>query len=202
MKQYTWLVVLLAVSIGLALAFGDKVEWVTPLSGSKERLGFLWILINFVALALVLEKLIFRRLRTRTVEKHESIRSELDRATAARNEAEILIGELRGRLDGLEDEAERLQRAAREQAEADRKRIIAEAEAEAERIRATAKATAEREAQARIREIESEVVSRAVDKAETLLRQRFSDADQRRMVDDYVASVQTAPLGPRAGGPS
>ena len=63
---------------------------------------------------------------------------------------------------------------AKARAEADRKRIIEAAEQEAERIRAVAVAAAEREADVRRRQLEAELVDRAVARAEELLRKQFT----------------------------
>jgi F-type H+-transporting ATPase subunit b len=154
-----------------------------------------YVLVNFAVLVWILDKLIFSKLRARTVERHEQIKSELDRATTARTEADALLSRFRERLEQLDAETEELKRAAREQAEIERKRIIEAAKAEAERIRAVASATADREAMARIHEIEAEAVARAVERAETILRERLSEADQGRLVDDYVAQVAKASMG-------
>ena len=46
-----------------------------------------------------------------------------------------------------------------------------------------------------IAQIEAEAVTRAVERAEAILRERFSDADQRRLFDDYVTQVAKASMG-------
>jgi F-type H+-transporting ATPase subunit b len=103
------------------------------------------------------------------------------------------------RLDG---EIEELMADAKKRADADRAAIIAQAEEEAERIKASAQAAAEREAASRRRAIENEIVDRAVERAEQVIRQRISPSDQSRMLDDYVGQLDRIELGAqrKAGG--
>lgn len=170
-------------------AHGGEIEWVTPIFGSTGKLGLLWILINFAVLLWILEKILFAPLRARTRAKHDTVKAELDKATAAREEAESVMAETKGRLDRLDDEIAALMADAKAKAEADRKRLLEAAEREAEQIKAAALASAEREAAARRRQLEAEIVDRAVERAEALLRQRITPADQRSMVDRYVEQL-------------
>ncbi|MCX4239569.1 F0F1 ATP synthase subunit B family protein [Paraliomyxa miuraensis] len=174
------------------------IEWVTPIFGGSGKLGLLWILINFAALLWILERLLFAPLRARTRNKHDTVKSEIDKATAAREEAESVLAQTKDRLDELDDEIGTLMADAKAKAEADRKRIVEAAEREAEQIKATAVATAEREAAARRRQLEAEIVDRAVERAEAILRQRITPADQRGMVDRYVDQLGSVSFG----GPS
>ena len=122
-------------------------------------------------------------------------RVEIDKATAAREEAEGVLAEYRGRLDELDQEVDALMSEAKERAEADRKRIIEAAEREAEQIKASAKAAAEREAAARRRQLEAEIIDRAVERAEALLRQKITPADQLGMVDRYAEQLGSVDFG-------
>lgn len=174
------------------------IEWITPLFGSEGKIGLLWMLINFAALMWLLEKLLFSKLRARTAVKHDAIKSELDRAKSARKEAETVLADVRGKLDGLDKTVAEILAEAKTRAESDRKRVLEHAEAEAERIKAAAKASAERDAESRRRQLEAEIVDRAVARAEELIRARIDVMDQKRMVDEFVAQVPKAELG--AGG--
>lgn len=171
------------------------IEWVTPLFGSDGKIGLLWMLINFAALMWVLEKLLFSKLRARTAVKHDAIKSELDKAKSARKEAETVLADVRGKLDGLDKTVAEILAEAKTRAESDRKRVLEAAEAEAARIKAAAKASAERDAESRRRQLETEIVDRAVARAEELIRARIDVMDQKRMVDEFVAQVPKAELG-------
>ena len=176
------------------------IEWITNpfpmfLAPEQDKIGLLWLFINFAVLMLVLEKLLFRPLRKRTHERHASVRDELARATRAREEAERIMATVSDRMDQLDDERESLLQAARERAEADRELIVERAHAEAERIRISARQAAEREAQVYLREIEQEIVDQAVERAETLLRAQFGGQDQARLVERHVGDVFRTDFG-------
>jgi F-type H+-transporting ATPase subunit b len=174
---------------------GGGIEWVTPILMNKGKTGLVWILINFAVLMWILDKLLFSKLRQKTADRHDQIKNELDKATAARKEAEGIIREYRQRMDKLDDEAAELMADAKRRAEADRKSIIAGAEEEAARIKSAATAAADREAEFRRRQLENEIVDRAVDRAEALLRQKLQPTDQKRMVDDYVQRIGSVDFG-------
>jgi F-type H+-transporting ATPase subunit b len=175
---------------------GGGLVWVTwPPWGDHGKTGIVWLLINFAVLMYILEKLLFRKLRARTAEKHDLIKGELTRATEARNEAESLIREYRDRVARLDGEIEELMADAKKRADADRVAVIAAAEEEGERIKLAAKAAAEREAASRRRAIENEIVERAVDRAEQIIRQRIAPVDQSRMLDDYIGQLDRIDLG-------
>jgi F-type H+-transporting ATPase subunit b len=182
----------------------EDIDWVTPVpfivgeedpaateqpKPKEHTIGLLWILINFAALMFILEKLLFSKLRTSTAAKHDAIKHELQRATAARTEAEVLIGDYRARMERLDDEIETLMQDARQRAEADRGRIIEAAKREAERIKAAAEAAVRREAEHRKRVLEAEIVDRAVTRAEAIVRERISPMIQERMVGEYVQGL-------------
>jgi F-type H+-transporting ATPase subunit b len=176
------------------------IEWFSPILGNEGKTGLLWILINFVVLMWLLEKLLFSKLRARTREKHDQIKGELEQAQTAREEAEGLVSEYRQRLDRLDTEVEEMMDDAKARAETERHKIIAAARAEAQRIREAADAAAQREAESRRRQIENEIIDRAVARAESMVRKKMTGSDQQRMVEEYVGQLGRVDLGARTGG--
>ena len=183
-------------------AHGGGIEWITPIIGHEGKTGLVWLLINFAVLMFLLERLLFRKLRAQTRERHDDVKSELAKATQARSEAEGVMREYRQRMEKLDDELAQLQADAKRKAEADREAIIADAEREAERILAAATSAAEREAESRRRAIENEIVDRAVERAETILREKLTPTDQKRMLDDYVTRLAGVDFSGRRKGAS
>lgn len=173
----------------------EGIVWISPVFGNTGKMGLLWILLNFAVLMWLLEKLLFSKLRAKTAAKSDAIKSELDRASAARKEAESIMTDVRSRLSKLDTEVGEILDEAKARAEADRTRIVDAALAEAERIKAAARAGAEREAELRRREVEAEILDAAVARAEVMLKARMNAADQTRMVDDFVTQLSGAQLG-------
>lgn len=188
-----------AIEMPLGEEHGGGIEWVTPIFGGTGKLGLLWILVNFAVLMYLLEKLLFSKLRASTARKHEDAKTELDRATTAREKAEATLAEYETRLQKLETEISELLAEAKTRAEADRTRIVEEAKVEAEQIKAAARAAAEREAESMRRDLEAEVVDRAVARAEALIKQQIGPSDQRAMVDDFIGRLAGVELSGPAG---
>lgn len=170
------------------------IVWVSDIVGNTGKTGLLFILFNFAVLMYLLEKILFSKLRAKTRDKHETVKTELAHATEAHREAKSMVTDYRAKLDGLAKQGEALLEEARERAEADRKRIIEAAEREAEQIRTSATAAAERDADAHRRRLEGEVIDRAMKDAEALIRQRIRANDQRTMVEDYVSRLTSVDL--------
>ena len=163
--------------------------------GEDGRTGYLILLINFIVLMLVLNKLLFRNLRRSNAEASDVIRLELERATKARAEAEALVLEYETKLAALESEIEEIRANAKISAEAEHARILVEAGEQAEKIKLAATRAAEREA-ARFRvELEREIVDQAMSRAEAAIRKSFGGTDQRRLVDAWVEEVSAAQIG-------
>ena len=167
------------------------LHWPTK---EDSRTGFLYICINFVVLMFILNKILFKNLVAANREKSDRIKLDLERASEARSRAEGLVEKYESRLSALSDEIASIKKNAEAQARSEGERIVAEAKDEAAKIKRAAADTAEREGIRRQRQIEAEVIDRAMAKAEQAIRQSFGDADQRRLVDAYVSEVGTADL--------
>lgn len=173
------------------------LTWITPVFGGSEdgSTGLVWLLINFAVLVFALEKIMFSKLRAGRVAKHNALRAEVDRAAAARAEAEAVIANVRERLATLDAEVEEIKASARERAEADARRIVADATRDAEKIRELAQTQAAQEARSAMRALETELVDRAMQRAETVLRERAGAVGtQPRLVANYIQQLQGASL--------
>jgi F-type H+-transporting ATPase subunit b len=166
--------------------------------GEDGRTGFLIILINFVLLMLLLDKILFRKLRRDNAEKSDRIRLELERATKARADAEALMREYEIKLSALEIEVTSIRTAATASAEAERARILAEAERAAVEIKRAATRAAERETARYRAELEREIATQALDRAEAAIRSSIGVTDQRRLLDAWIADVSSTKI---SGGP-
>jgi len=173
----------------------EGLVWFSPVLGNEGKTGIVWLLLNFAVLAWILNRLLFTPLRQQQARRHEEIKQQLASATAARNEAETLVRQFRERLERLDEEVEEILDDAKRRAEADRTALIESAQRDAERIRKVALEAAERDAELRKRQIEDEVIDRAVTRAEALLRTRLGPSEQQRMVADYVGQLESLELG-------
>lgn len=110
-------------------------------------------------------------------------------------EAEKRLAACEQRAAGLDAELDEIRRVVREQAEGERDRLLAEAQATSERIRRDAIAAAEQEVRHARERLRSETVDLAVELASEILRGQVTDADRKRLADDFVARVEQTPAG-------
>lgn len=172
-------------------AHGAGITWFNWPNPEDHRVGLAYLIINFAVLAFLLNRLIIRKLVADNAARHDAIKTQVTAAQQAMSEAESVLADYKRRVDRLDQETREILEQARVGAEADRQRLLAEARAEVERFKAQAMAAAQREVQVRRQEVETEVLDRAISRAEQILRARFTDADQARLVDDYAVEVVT-----------
>lgn len=170
-------------------------------SAEDPRIGLGYLIINFLVLAFLIHRLILRKLIQDNAVHHDDIRRQVEAAAESLAEATSLVADYKSRIDRVAQESQQILDQSRRAAEADRQRLIGEAEVEVERFKAAAMAAAQREVSQRRAQLEGEVVDRAITRATELLRTRFTDADQSRLVDDFaveLAGTSTARAPARA----
>jgi F-type H+-transporting ATPase subunit b len=170
------------------------IEWWGDGPADDGKTAIIILVINFLVLMWVLNKLLFKNLRSMNAEVSDAIRLELEKATTARANAETLMREYEAKLGALETEISDIRSQARSSAEAEYQRIIGEANEQATKIKSAAERAGEREALRRRAELEREVIDQALSRAETAIRGSFGGADQRRLVDAWVDEVGNADL--------
>lgn len=173
---------------------GGGIEWIGDGPADDGKTAVIILLINFVVLVFVLNKLLFKNLRSANAEVSDAIRLELEKATSARASAESLMREYETKLQALETEITEIKQQARNSADAEYERILADARDQAEKIKLAAERAGEREAARRRTELEREIVEQALARAEQAIRQSFGAADQRRLVDAWVDEVGKSKL--------
>lgn len=173
---------------------GGGIEWWGDGPADDGKTAIVILVVNFLVLMVILNKLLFKNLRSRNAEVSDAIRLELEKATSARAAAETLMREYETKLQALESEIEDIRSQARGSAEAEYGRIIAEAHEQATKIKSAAERAGEREALRRRSELEREIVDQALTRAESAIRASFGAPDQRRLVDAWVDEVGNADL--------
>ena len=169
-------------------------------SAEDPRIGLAYLIINFLVLAFLIHRLILRKLIQDNAVRHDEIRGQVEAAAESLAEATSLVADYKSRIERVAQESQQILELSRRTAEADRLRLLGEAEVEVERFKAAAMAAAQREVSQRRAQLEGEVVDRAIARATELLRARFTDADQSRLVDDFaveLAGTSTARVATR-----
>ena len=150
---------------------------------------FIPALIAFLVIWVVLAKFAWPMIVGMLDKRQETIKNNLDEAEAAKIEAQRSLEEYKKQLAearreaaGIVDEARR----AGEQVKAD---ITAQAQAQADEMIAKAKKSIEKEKQAAIADLQSSVADLSVAVAGRFIGEGLSDADQRNLIEKYVAEA-------------
>ena len=149
-----------------------------------------WKVLNFVVLALgcffIAKKPVAQFFSSRT----KGIEEELTDLEQKKAEAERTLAEYQARFRNLEQESEQIVEDYIKQGEEAKKRIIAEAEAQAEKLEDMAKRNIEQEFKAAKALLKQEIVDRAMEQAEALIKKSITTQDQNRLVDEYLKKVE------------
>ncbi len=150
---------------------------------------FIPALIAFLIIWVVLAKFAWPMIVGMLDKRQETIKNNLDEAEAAKIEAQRSLEEYKKQLAdarreaaGIVDEARR----AGEQVKAD---ITAQAQAQADEMIAKAKKSIEKEKLAAIADLQSSVADLSVAVAGRFIGEGLSDADQRKLIEKYVAEA-------------
>lgn len=159
-----------------------------PLSPEKLK-DFGWRVMNFAALMIILIKFLKKPLADGLKNRREGIRAEFEDLEARRGESEREYKEYEGKLAGIDDELKDMVEKAIAQGQKEKERIIEEAERAAESIQRQAEMAVQNEIAEAKRRLKAEIVEQAAVMAEEILKKNLQDADQDKLVEDYLTKV-------------
>lgn len=157
----------------------------------------IWTLITFLIVFLVLRKLAFGRIQGLIDARRERIRTALDEADRARDEARGLIEEHRQLMAQARAQSEEILSEARRVGDAQRKRVLEEAQADLDRRLEENRKAIEAENQKLVQQIRREVVELTLVAAEKVTGKVLDADDQRRLIDEAVGEIDFDRLASR-----
>ena len=152
---------------------------------------FLFEILNFVVLAFILHRLLYRPLRAAIDERKAANEKAKTDAEAARKQADASKQELAAKLAGVDRERTEVLRKAAEQAEAEKARRLAEADATAKGTREQAERDAEQLRHDTLTAVEAEVGALAVDLAQRLLAQACDAKLNDQLAERLVGTIRS-----------
>ena len=138
-----------------------------------------------IALVFVLRKPLSQALGSRI----KGIKEQLEDLEARKNEAEKKLAEYDEKLAQLEKEADKIVEDYIKQGREAKARILKEAEAAAEKLKAQARRNIDHEFEQAKLKLQQEIFEKSLAKAEEIIKNKFSEEDQDRIVDDYLKKV-------------
>ena len=153
-----------------------------------------WTLLVFAISGWLLKKYAFPRIAEALDKRQRIIEDSIDTAAKTRAEAETLLEEYRERLAAARGQAEAILARARKAGEKSEQETLAQAKRRREELMAQTRRDIEDETRRAIQEIRNEVADLTILATERVTRKTFTDADQRKLVEETLAELDFSAL--------
>ena len=154
----------------------------------------IWTIVCFLIVLFVLKRWAFGPIQKVIDERRERIRRALEEADSARAEARGLLEEHRALIGQARGEAEEIRSVARQEADAQLRRVKDEAEADRQRRLADTARQIEAETRRALEQIRAEIAELSLVAAEKVTRRSLTDDDQRRLIDEAIGELDFSVL--------
>jgi F-type H+-transporting ATPase subunit b len=149
----------------------------------------IWTIITFVLLLIILKKFAWKPLLESLHKREETVRSSIERAENAKQEAERLLEENRKQLERAEQDGRRILNENRALAEKLKEEIIEKANQQSRKMIEMAKQEIERDKDAALLSLRGEVANLAIQAAGKILDETLDENKQRKLVDSYLKGL-------------
>ena len=151
----------------------------------------LWRFMNFAVLLIVLIKVLSKPIANGLRARQQSIKEQFTDLEERKAEADSVYQSYEEKLASIDQEISDIIQSAVAQGEAEKERIIDAANRAAEDIRRQAEMAIQHElAEAKLK-LREDVANQAVVMAEELIKKNLQEADQVKLIEDYLAKVGT-----------
>ena len=154
----------------------------------------IWTIVCFLIALYVLKRYAFGPIQTLIDERQQRIRRSLEEADNARDEARRLLEEHRKLIGEARGEAEEIRSVARQEADAQMRRVKEEAEADRQRRLEETTRQIDAETRRALEAIRTEVAELSLIAAEKVTRGALDDKDQRRLIDEAIGDLDFSVL--------
>jgi F-type H+-transporting ATPase subunit b len=154
----------------------------------------IWTIVCFLIALYVLKRYAFGPIQKLIDERQQRIRRSLEEADNARDEARRLLEEHRKLIGEARGEAEEIRSVARQEADAQMRRVKDEAEADRQRRLEETSRQIDAETRRALEAIRTEVAELSLIAAEKVTRGALDDKDQRRLIDEAIGDLDFSVL--------
>lgn len=172
-------------------AAGGEAHAATPFDINTGLI--IWTLLVFGLLLALLWRFAWPAILRSVEERERKIQQQLDEAEKNRVESARLLEEHKQLLATARGEAQELIARAKQVAEKEREALLARAREEQDELLARARREIEAEKQKALLELRREAVDLALAAAAKLIQEKLDDEANRKLVTDYLASLERAP---------
>lgn len=148
---------------------------------------FAWI--NLFILYLVLKKLLFKPIKNMIDSRQKEIDDMYSDAEGSRAEAEAFKAEYESRIQGAEEETEKILKNAQRRARAKEEEILAEASEKASLALARAERQIELEKTRAVNEIKNELSEMAIGIATAVIERDVKEDEHEALIDEFIEKI-------------
>jgi len=154
----------------------------------------IWTIIAFLITLFVLRRYAFAPVQKMIDDRRERIRTAIEEADSARDEARKLLEEHKELMAQARTDAEEILGEARRIGEAQRERVREEADADRQRRLEETQRQIEQATHQAIGQIREEVGRLSALAAEKIVRKSIDEGDQQRLIDEALAEIDFSQL--------
>jgi len=155
----------------------------------KELIDFAWRVVNMIVLVGFLYWLLAQKIKEFFIGRREGIKTALEQAVIARQEAEQKYKEYNDKLEKATEEIAGISDMIKTQGLAEKERILEDARKAAQKMKEDTQARLEQEFKQAGNLLRAEAVKLSVEMAEELLKRNIKASDHDEMVKDYMDKV-------------
>ena len=155
-------------------------------AGASPLMDFIWKVVNVIVLGAIIYKVAKKPVGTALSSSAESAKKLISDAREAEEKLKADLDEMRGKIAGLEKEAEQIVKTARKDAEIEKERIIEEGRQEIERMKRQASFALEQERRKAEADLRHWIAEESVALAEKELKQEMNQNQQNKLVKKYM----------------
>jgi F-type H+-transporting ATPase subunit b len=159
--------------------------------GSESWLSWVFKIVNFALLVGILVKFAGKPLKDFFVNRHNAVKEKLDEAEKTLKDAMTLKQEYEGKLANLDAEVETFKKGIMEEVEREKRKMIDEATAFASKLKDQAAHTYQQEVKELMEKIKEDIAKLTIERAETLVADRFTKEDHGRMVEIFIDKMRS-----------
>lgn len=149
----------------------------------------IWTIVTFIILLFLLRLTAWKPILRALDQREERIRTSLDDAEKAREEADRILQENKKNLEQAEEQVQKILKEGRALAEKMRQDTINKANEESRRMIEHAKEQIEREKQEALKELRAEVAHLAIQAASKILDEKLDEKKHKEIVDKFIKDL-------------
>ena len=154
--------------------------------GGSSLMDFIWKVVNVAVLGAIIYKFAKKPVGNALNSSAESAKKLINDAREAEEKLKAELDEMRGKIAGLEKEAEHMVETARKDAEIEKERIIEEGRQEIERMKRQASFALEQERRKAEADLSHWIAEESVALAEKEMKQKMNQNQQNKLVKNYM----------------